>query len=409
MKVMDTLNKEEAYTNFLECIIKATNTEVLYSDALKCILNLFTIDRVQIWEKINNTNELSVLFEEANDTESSMLKFRLPLLQNNLRKNIQSEVIWEYTSITDSTLNKFNINSLTGINIQLPEKSECILILASKGKNKKLTRDEINLLVKIKIQLEAEINKLKQFEKNKNEAERLQSHNIKLREHDRLRTNFINNISHEFRTPLASIVGFSKMLTSKQNLSDSIKEIAEQIHHAANRLSLLITDFLEINKSSTESWSAHIEPCDMGEIIKDAVEEFHSLNKDHKISYVVSDNYPILKTDPHLVRQVLDNLIINAIKYSSKGSKIIVSLDIPPNNKIVKISVTDQGMGIDKNELSKVFNRLYRSPNPEIQRIAGSGLGLSICKEIITILNGNIEVESELNKGSKFSFSLPTN
>ncbi len=406
---MDTLNKEEAYTNFLECIIKASNTEILYNDALKCILNLFTVDRVQLWEKINSTNDLSVLFEQTNDTESSMLKFRLPVLSNNLKKTIQDETIWEYTNIIDNTLNKFNINSLTGINIKLLEKSECFLILASKAKNKKLTKNELDFLIKIKVQLEAEINKLKQFEKNKNEAERLQSHNINLREHDRLRTNFINNISHEFRTPLASIVGFSKMLTSKQNLSDSIKEIADQIHHAANRLSLLITDFLEINKSSTESWSAHIEPCDMGEIIKEAVEEFHSLNKDHKISYVVSDNYPILKTDPHLVRQVLDNLIINAIKYSPKGSKIIVSLDISLNNKIIKISVIDKGMGIDKNELSKVFNRLYRSPNPETQKIAGSGLGLSICKEIITILNGNIEVESELNKGSKFSFSLPIN
>lgn len=402
------ITSEETYTNFLECIISSTDLEDLYHNSLEYLKRIFNVDRVQIWERTTSANEMSVLHEYKKDEkDSSMLKFRIEALSPDFKKVIQSQNLWEYLNISDKTLNKFNINSLTGINIDLPEKPECLLILTSKENNKKSNTNEINILIKIKSRLEQEIKKLSQFETSKNEASRLQAHNSKLREHDRLRTNFINNISHEFRTPLASIVGFSKMLTSKNGLSESVKEIAEQIHHAANRLSLLITDFLETNKSSTESWVPNIQSCDVGEIIKDAAEEFHSLNKEHKILYNISDNYPIINTDPKLVRQVLDNLIINAIKYSPKDTKVTVSLEILQDKKLLRVSVTDEGTGINKNEISKIFNRFYRASNSNTQRVTGSGLGLSISKEIVTILNGTIEAESEPNKGSKFSFTLP--
>ena len=103
----------------------------------------------------------------------------------------------------------------------------------------------------------------------------------------------------------------------------------------------------------------------------------------------------------------MDNLISNAIKYSPNGGTISVSLELP--KKEIKVSVSDKGIGISKEEQSKIFDRFYRSSNPNIKGIQGSGLGLAICKEILTTLNGKIELKSELNKGSTFCFTLPVN
>ena len=116
----------------------------------------------------------------------------------------------------------------------------------------------------------------------------------------------------------------------------------------------------------------------------------------------------MIQTDPKLVRQVLDNLISNAIKYSPTGSNITVSLHLDSNNEI-SVSIQDEGIGINDTELEKVFNRFYRSSSSNSKNTPGSGLGLSICKEIISTLKGKIYAKSKLNQGSTFIFSLPIN
>ena len=403
---MNITTKEQLHINFLEAINKALDIETLYEDALQSISNFFDVERVQLWEKISNLDEMSICYEWHKENENSMIKVRVLSLPDNSKKKLEKTNFWEYTQISDDLLNKYNINSLIGLEFNFPKQNKGVLILTSKEKDKKFNLEEINFLIKIKNQLQDAAFKIEHYQRSNEDIKRLQSQNIKLRENDRLRTNFISNISHELKTPLASIIGFSKILATKNLSSETAKEISEQINLAANRLSNLITDFLEINKIETEGWLARIEPCDIGEVIKKTIEEFASLNKDYKITYSISDNYPIIKTDPKLVRQVLDNLVSNAIKYSPKGTNIAIVLESNEKENTLTISVVDRGIGIDKEELPHIFNRFYRSKNVEVQKIAGTGLGLAICKEIISTLNGNIEVESELNKGSKFKFTL---
>ena len=406
---MNTINKNEYYASFLEAINKAKDVEALFEDTFEIICKLFNTNKVQLWEKSLNPNEMSISFEFTEGKEASMLKYRVSNLESSIKKTIEKVNIWEYINISDRVLNKQNICSLIGIEFILSQEDKKILVLTFKEKDKKLSIDEIKFLAKLATILQEAVLKREIYEKSLSESQRLKEQNMQLREQDRLRTNFINNISHELRTPLASIIGFSKILIIKNPPSETIKEISAQIHQAANRLSTLVTDFLQINKLDTESWLANFEACDIGELIKLSTEEFSSLNKNHKITYHISDNYPIIKTDPKLVRQVIDNLLSNAIKYSPNGGKIIISLDFLPQEKELNLSITDQGIGIDKDEISKIFNRFYRSSKKEVQNLTGSGLGLSICKEIITTLNGEIKVESEVGKGSKFSFTLPVN
>lgn len=406
---METDPKDQAYISFLEVINKSQNVEGLINDALKIIYKTFNASRVLIGEILLNANEILIEHEYFEGNQVSMLKFKIPLLPDGTKNTPGKSKIWEYQNITSEPINKYQMFSLTGISFQLQDQKNGILFLAYKEKNKKLSKEEITFLITLVKQLEIGIQKTEKYTKSIEESERLIKQNIKLREQDHLRIDFINNITHELKTPLASILGFSKILINKNPTSTAAKEIADQIQQSASRLSTLVSDFLQINKLNSEGRIINLESTDIGELIKSSVEEFISLYNKNKISYQISDNYPILKTDKKLVRQVLDNLIINAIKYSPNASYITVTLDTLNNKKDLKISVIDEGIGIDKGETSKIFNRFYRSSNQKVRDVSGSGLGLSICKEIISLLKGTIQVESELGKGSKFSFTLPIN
>ncbi len=396
------------YTDLLEAMLNASESEELLNSTFSLILKIFNImTRVQIWEPIFQTNEYSVYYEFLNKDLSSMIKHHVPYLPESTKKDFENTPVWEYENIECISLNKFNISSLIATEISIQNKNNFLLVLTTDNKDLNLTIDDKKLFIKLAKLFEKEFSKIEDAFANNDKINRLQNQNTNLREQEQLRKNLINNISHELKTPLASILGFSNMLVSKELNQVSSKEIAEQIFQAAKRLSSIITDFLHINKTDTEGWYLNLEMCDIGEIIKESVEEFSSLYKEFKIIYHISNNYPIIKTDPKLVRQVLDNLISNSIKYSPSCGNIIVTLDIVSNNKEIIVSITDQGIGIDKDEFSKLFNRFYRSNNPQVQKVSGTGLGLAICKEIITALSGTIEVKSEPNKGSKFSFTLP--
>lgn len=407
---METLNQEQTYISFLEAINNASDPETLLIKSLQIIHKSFKsngINSVQLWKPIANLTEMSVYFEYCEANAKPMIKYRVHLLPSGTKNIFEQRNCWEYLNIKDELLNNFNIYSLIGIEFKFLEQDSGILVLTSKEKNIKFNNEEKIFLSKLTQKLEAAIIKIKKFHNNNDEVKRLKNQNLTLREQDQLRTNLINNISHEFRTPLSSILGFSNLLLSKRHSEETTKEIVEQIQHSASRLSSLLSDFLQISKNTIDLWVPKIEPCDLGEIIKTIVEEFAILNKGHKLCYNISDNYPVINTDQKLVHLVLDNLILNAIKYSPNGGTITVSLELL--KKEIAISVSDKGIGISKEEQLKIFDRFYRSSNPHIKGIAGSGLGLAICKEIITALNGKMSVISELNKGSTFRFTLPVN
>ncbi len=397
----------EAYTTFLEEVNLGKDLDSLYESLFKVISSIFNKFRLQIWETTSSTDDYSIIADLNKENQPSIIKFMVKHFPETLKKIIKKNNIWEVHT-NDELLNKFNIFYLVGMDLDPQDSKKLLIIIALKEKNKELNQNEIELLDKIRMHFEKALKKELLLKKNIDDSKRLLMQNENLREQDRLRTNFINNISHEFRTPLSSILGFSKMLISKNNLNEPAKEIAHQIQQAASRLSYLISDFLQVNRITTEGWLAYFETCDIGEIIKNSVEEFSPLHKSHSIKYKITDNYPIFKTDPKLVRQVIDNLLSNAVKYSPSGGTINIILETLNNKKDIAITVTDEGIGINKEELPKIFNRLYRSPNPDVQKVTGSGLGLTISKEIAISLGGKIEAKSEFGKGSSFTFTLPT-
>lgn len=394
--IMD-LKEKEIYISFLEAVNSAFSVEELFQRTLEIIQNHFNSQRIQVWKRIEDTNQYSIEFESTKEKNDSMLAIRI-----NETTGDNNEITQEI-NISEKSFISVGINSIYKVNIS----NNKIIALCFKDKNKKLSASEMSLLESLMKQFKQCFPRLEEYCKNSDSNKRLQHQNQILREKDRLRTNFINNISHELRTPLSSVLGFSNMLISNKNIPEKEeREIAKQIYEAANRLSNLITDFLEISKIDSDTWAINSETTDIGELIKKSIDEFSSLNKNYKIKYEIASNYPLIKTDPRLLRQVIDNLLSNAIKYSLKNKNI--SVELLNNEKEIIISIIDNGVGISNEELPKIFNRFFRSDNEEIKDISGTGLGLAICKSITESLSGKIEVESTIGKGSKFTLILPS-
>lgn len=403
MSKIEVMDKKEIYSELLEAIINSKSQEELLKNTFPQIKSLFNAERIQIWEKTSLPGSLSISYDFC-DSKQSMLKLRVGALSNNKKNIVEETETWYYTQKEDETLKRFNLNSLIGIGFKSKER---ILVLVS---NKPLepTTEDFKFLIKFKNQLEKEFEKLEIYNKSTDDAKRLLRQNIFLKEKEHEKIKFTNNICHEIKTPLSSILGFSKLLSSKLSKNKPQKEIAEQILQSASRLSALVSDLLQVNKHEQGSWKINYESCNVSEELKKITKEVLLLNKDCKIEYKSQEESQEVKTDPKLIRQVLDNLISNAIKYSKGKCEIDICLNFP-NKKEFEISVIDKGIGIKKEDTQRIFNRYYRVKDPMVEAKAGSGLGLSICKEIISALNGKIIVESEPDKGSKFIITLPTN
>lgn len=233
----------------------------------------------------------------------------------------------------------------------------------------------------------------------------LTEQNKKLKELDDLKTKLINTVSHELRTPLVSIMGFSNMLKRHEPTPELIQESGDQILQAGQRLSRMVDDFILLNRAESRGWDINLEPVDIVDMIRFAIDEFAPLNKIHRFVFQCEQDSPLVMADGRLLRQVIDNLIANAIKYSPRGGRIELSTKV--REDMLDFSVKDEGIGIPEEEVDKVFERFYRVKSRETEAVGGMGLGLSICKDIITSLNGEISSTSHHGQGSTFSIKLP--
>lgn len=220
-----------------------------------------------------------------------------------------------------------------------------------------------------------------------------------------LKSRFVSMASHEFRTPLTTVLSSANIIAKyKENDQQSAREKhVERIRKSVENLTNILNDFLSLEK--LESGSQNVESLEVNpnEIVKDVIDNMNqSLKPGQKIK--VTGVAPSIHTDAHILRNILINLISNASKYSREKDLIKINIEA---KDMLYVHVTDSGIGIPKSEQKRLFERFFRAGNAT--NIQGTGLGLNIVKKYVQLINGEITFKSEEGKGSTFSFSLPMN
>ncbi len=232
----------------------------------------------------------------------------------------------------------------------------------------------------------------------------------KEKEIDRMKTELVSLVAHELRSPLTSIAGFSELLLDEEISQSQANEYARIILEESKRLSDLINKFLDISRIESGKSQMQKTSLNMLDVIRSTVgmNMYLAESKQIQVEINVAENISEVYADREMMGEVMLNLFSNAVKYSPAGTKIRIEVEDRAQEQIIK--VVDQGFGIAKNSLDKIFNKFYRvKDNEKIQDVPGSGLGLSLVKEIMEHHGGTIRVDSELDKGSTFTLVLPKN
>lgn len=242
------------------------------------------------------------------------------------------------------------------------------------------------------------------------------------REIDRMKSDFVSTVSHEMRTPLTSLLGFTKIVRKQldRNVFDELPEDAAKAHDAAStvrgnltvmekegrRLTKLIDDVLDLSKMESGQMEWELAPHAPGELIAQALDATRAIFADGPVALEsdVPDALPDVQVDADRVLQVLINLIGNAAKFTDEGKVTVAAREV---DGMVELSIADTGIGIRQAHLATVFDRFQQVGEVLTDRPKGTGLGLPICQEIVNHHGGEIWVESEVGVGSRFAFTLP--
>ncbi len=237
------------------------------------------------------------------------------------------------------------------------------------------------------------------------QTKELQAALERAQEADRLKSAFLAMISHELRSPLASIKGFASTLLQDDVEWDraSQREFLSIIEYESDKLSELIDQLLDMSRLESGTLEVKPVPCPLEAILEDVMERLHMLAKSHQLQVTLPPDLPRVFADRQRIGQVLSNLVENAAKYSPAGSTIAIGATA--DTDWMTVSVSDQGVGIAQEFHKRIFEEFFRIP--EDQNQPGTGLGLAICRGIIEAHGGRIWVESEPQKGSTFKFTLP--
>ena len=236
-----------------------------------------------------------------------------------------------------------------------------------------------------------------------------QAEATRLRELDAVKTNIYTNITHEFRTPLSIIIGLAEQLTDNPKIK--LDEGLQIIKRNGKSLLLLISQMLDLSKLEAKAMPANLFQGDIIGYLKYIIESFESLAQSKKINlyFMTEIDQLIMDFDAGKMMQIISNLLSNSIKFTPGGGDIylLISKEIINNTDQLNIKVRDTGIGIPADKLPNIFDRFYKVDNDSAIKAEGTGIGLALLKELVTLLKGKIKVESEVSKGTEVTIILP--
>jgi two-component system sensor histidine kinase KdpD len=216
----------------------------------------------------------------------------------------------------------------------------------------------------------------------------------------------LNSLSHELRTPIATIIGSIDILKENRNkLSETNQtELLEEIDKASIRLNRQVENLLNMSRLETGMLKLKQDWCDINELIYTVIQKITPIKHNHTIHFIPNEKLPLFKLDAGLIEEIIQNLVTNAIQYTPKNT--IITIDVHYQSDCCVLSVSDTGNGFPEKEIQFAFDKFYRLPNT---KTGGSGLGLSIVKGFVEAHNGTITLENNSNhSGACFTISIPT-
>ncbi len=298
--------------------------------------------------------------------------------------------------------------------VQFRDQLESILMLAMEHQP---THDQVDFIEHASSQLAIAVSNARAYVAAETLAQELERRNIalqrqrdQLQEMNQLKSEFVANISHELRTPLNAIIGFTELLSDGVygEVNSEWSPCLDGIGESAANLKALINQILDLSKVEVGKMTISPREVDLSALIQDVVDFSAPLAKDRP--YTVTARQPeeplTINTDPVRVRQILINLVSNAIKFTPEG-EVSISVQVPDRDT-VEIQVQDTGIGIQAEHLSVIFEEFRQVDGSSTRAHGGTGLGLTIAKKLATLLEGTIQVESTFGQGSRFTLVLPT-
>ena len=442
-KMLEELKKKEVakneYAEFITLINQNPSLKEISDVALKKILDtgdfliggLYTVD-----DKITLISSYGLNSEYS--TRPGTSDFFKKVLETKQSLELFNE---EDLPVVSTGLIDIKIKYMLFLPIVYNNKSVAVLELGSLAKPREEVRDYLEKIkdqlaigitnARALLQLEKLVIELKELNedyqkqniqiKEQNEA-LLQLHNelkVQAKELEKQRqrafdltdakSKFLANMSHELRTPMNSILGLTELMLEKVDLEPRNKERLEVVLNSGKRLMTLINDILDLSKIEAGKVDVQYDDVILEEIITEVSVAISMLANEKNISYDVVrkiDPHTVISTDRGKVVQVLINLLGNAVKYTDEGR---VVLKISVANEMLNFEVVDTGIGISQEEINVIFEEFRQSDSSKSRRRGGTGLGLAISNKLAEILDGNLDVKSEINQGSTFIFSLPFN
>jgi two-component system, OmpR family, phosphate regulon sensor histidine kinase PhoR len=229
-----------------------------------------------------------------------------------------------------------------------------------------------------------------------------------LRRLEKIRQDFVANVSHELRTPVSTIKGYAEtLLDGALDDQKHAREFVKIIYDDSERLAHLVNDLLDLSKIESGKIKLNAAPCSLFAIVDKVTSALQKIAKEKSIVFknTIPKNFSAISADQTMLTQVFFNLVENAIKYNKLCGEVLISAGDKGSH--IEVRVADTGMGIPEEDLPRVFERFYRVDKAHSRQLGGTGLGLSIVKHIIQAHGGEVFVESKLNEGSIFVFTLP--
>lgn len=359
-----------------DCFIAKTSQATNYIDDNQwVVVNLTKTANTAFATKRDNTTMMSILNKSLKSTSTSMLSGALSMHENGLKKVTVVDYIKD---------NLLQVTCIVFVLVGL------ILIII------------LNYLKKARI-AEAKANQLN---------EQLQEALVKAESANKAKTAFLNNMSHDIRTPMNAIIGFT-IIALKQNVTQEVKSYLEKISDSSEMLLTLINDVLDISR--IESGNVQYNPItvDICNVADKVLNITNGLLSNRNLQFVVERAHPIesyVKTDPIRIREILINILSNAIKFTEDGGTVSFKSEILPGDTthmLIRYTITDTGIGMSEEYLQHIFDEFSQENSGARTKYKGTGLGMAITKSYVDLLGGSIVVHSKKGEGTQFVVELP--